>query len=401
MARPWYVGVRRMFDLIVRGGRVVDPSQNLDAVADIGVVGSRIAAVGASLAPQGVRGAVVDASGLLVTPGWVDLHTHVYWGVAPLGVEADAHCLRRGVTTAVDAGSSGASTFPGFKRYVIDVSLTRVVAMLHLSAIGMARDDSFGAEAIGELEDIRWANVDSAISLARAHADVITGIKIRTSQEHVGRDADRTREVLRRARQVADAIGKPVMVHPGHTAIPLDEILGYLVRGDVVTHVYHGRDEGVLDDTGVVRASVRAAVERGVSFDVGHGAGSFTWRVARAGLAQGVLPGTISSDIHAWNIAGPVYDLATTASKFLHLGLSLPAVLQRVTSTPAACIGRSGELGTLTPGAAADISLFRVVEGEFDFRDSAGEAELGGARLDPVAVIRSGRHYTCSPPLPV
>src|SRR6266571_1312590 len=246
-----------MFDVIVRSGRVIDPSQDLDAVTDVGIIGQRVAAIGTHLVEQGVRGEVVDATGLLVTPGWVDLHTHVYWGVAPLGVEADPNCLRRGVTTAVDAGSAVASTFPGFKRYVIDVSMTRIVAMLNLSAIGMAHDAGFGAEAIGELEDIRWANVERALEVARAYSDAITGIKIRLGRDLVGHDADHSREVLRRARQVADAIGKPVMVHPGDTAIPLDEILGYLVRGDVVTHVYHGRSEGVLDDTGVVRASVR------------------------------------------------------------------------------------------------------------------------------------------------
>jgi len=150
--------------------------------------------------------------------------------------------------------------------------------MLHLSSIGMARDDGAGAEAIGELEDIRWANVDRALEVARAYADVITGIKVRLSAQHVGDDAERTREALRRARRMADAIGKPVMVHPGRTAIALDEILASLVRGDVVTHVYHGRTEGVLDEAGTVRPSVRAAVDRGVNFDVGHGAGSFTWR---------------------------------------------------------------------------------------------------------------------------
>ncbi len=385
-----------MYDLIVGGGRVVDPAQDLDASIDIGIIGPRIAAVGANLAAQGVRDGVIDAHGLLVTPGWVDLHTHVYWGVAPLGVDADAHCLRRGVTTAVDAGSAGASTFAGFRRYVIDVSLTRVVAMLHLSAIGMARDDNFGADAVGELEDIRWANVERALEVARAHADVVTGIKIRISAEHVGQDAARTREVLRRARRVADAIGKPVMVHAGNTAVGLDEILGNLLRGDVVTHVYHGRSEGVLDEAGRVRSSVRAAVERGVTFDVGHGAGSFTWQVAHAGMEQGLLPGTISSDIHAWNIAGPVFDLATTASKLLHLGLGLPEVIRRVTATPAACIGRANELGTLAPGAAADISLFRVVQGEFHFRDSAGVEEIGGTRLEPVAVVRNGRRYDCT-----
>jgi len=386
-----------MYDVIVRGGRVIDPSQNLDTVTDIGISGQRVVSVGPDLLPAGVRGEVIDASGLLVTPGWVDLHTHVYWGVAPLGVDADAHCLRRGVTTAVDAGSAGASTFPGFKRYVIDVAATRVVAMLHLSVIGMARDDSVGEEAIGELEDIRWANVERALEIARTYAEVITGIKIRLSAQHIGGDAERTREVLRRARQVADAIGKPLMVHPGGTVIPIDEILAHLVRGDVVTHVYHGRTEGVLDDGGAIRTSVHAAVERGVNFDVGHGAGSFTWDVAHKALDQGLLPGTISSDIHAWNIAGPVYDLATTASKLLHLGLTEPDVVRRATTTPAACIGRGTDLGTLAPGAAADVTLLRMVNGEWRFRDAVGAEEIGGTRFEPVAVIRGGRHYACTP----
>jgi dihydroorotase len=318
-------------------------------------------------------------------------------GLRRLGVEADPYCVGRGVTTAVDAGSAGASTFPGFKRYVIDVSATRVVAMLNLSMLGMAADHGARPEAIGELEDIRWAAVDRAVEVARAYADVITGIKIRLSTSIVGPAAEHTREVLRRARQVADAIGKPVMVHQGGTAIPLDNILASLVRGDIVTHVYHGLAEGVLNEAGKIRPGVRAAVNRGVNFDVGHGAGSFTWRVARAALDQGLLPGTISSDIHVWNVAGPVYDLATTGSKLLHLGLSLPEVVQRVTATPAACIGLAGQLGTLARGAAADVSLFRLVQGEWTFRDSSGVAETGGARFEPVAVIRAGRVLRCTP----
>src|SRR5205814_1930751 len=158
---------------------------------DVGVTGARIAAVGADLVRQGVRGDVVDASGLLVTPGWVDLHTHVYWGVAPLGVEPDPNCLHRGVTTAVDAGSSGASTFPAFHRYVIEVSATRIKAMLHISSIGMAMDDALGREAIGELEEIRWANVGRAVEIARAYADAIVGIKVRLGISQVGNDAER------------------------------------------------------------------------------------------------------------------------------------------------------------------------------------------------------------------
>jgi dihydroorotase len=385
-----------MFDLIVRGGRVVDPSQDLDTITDIATIGPRIAAVGTDLLQHGLRGEVLDAHGLVVTPGWIDLHTHVYWGVAPLGVEADPNCLRRGVTTAVDAGSAGASTFPGFQRYVIDMSLTRIVAMLNLSAIGMAHDSGFGAEAIGELEEIRWANVDRAIEVARAYADVITGIKIRLGRDLVGLDPEHTREVLRRARKVADTIGKPVMVHPGDSAVPLEDILDRLVRGDVVTHVYHGRSEGVLDDQGRVRQCVRAAIDRGVNFDVGHGQGSFTWRVAHRALDQGLVPGTISSDIHAWNIAGPAFDLATTASKLLHLGVSLPEVVRRVTATPAACIALADKLGTLAPGALADISVFRLAEGEWHLHDTEGVEEIGSLRFEPVAVIRGGRRYACT-----
>jgi dihydroorotase len=189
------------------------------------------------------------------------------------------------------------------------------------------------------------------------------------------------------------------MVHAGNTAIDLDEILESLKSGDVMTHVYHARSQGVLEETtGTVRRSVRAAVERGVYFDVGHGAGSFSWRVARAGMAQGLLPSTISSDIHAWNVAGPVFDLATTASKLLHLGLELPEVLRRVTSTPAAAIGRSDELGTIQSGAAADLTLLRVMDGEFALRDSHGETELARQRLEPVAVVRAGRLYACELP---
>jgi dihydroorotase len=385
-----------MFDLLIRGGRVIDPSQNLDEMTDVGIVGPRVMAIGANLAQRGVRGEVIDARGLIVTPGFVDLHTHVYWGVAPLGVEADPNCLRRGVTTAVDAGSAGASTFPAFYRYVIDVAATRIVAMLNISTIGMARDDT-GGEAIGELEELRWANVDRAIDVARAYADAIVGIKVRLGPGQVGTDPDQCREALRRARQAAAAIGKPVMVHIGATTVPLDELLASLDTGDVVTHCFHGREQGVLDDQGKVRTSVRRAMERGVNFDVGHGAGSFNWQVAKAALEQDLLPGTISSDIHTWNIAGPVYDLATTASKFLHLGVPLADVLRRVTETPAAAIGMAGVVGTLRPGAAADVTLLRLAPGEWHFTDSHGQQEVGGERLEPVMAVRAGRPYACTP----
>jgi dihydroorotase len=384
-----------MHDLVIHGGRVVDPSQGLDAELDVAIDGTHVVAVGRDLAAGGTR-ALVEAAGQIVTPGLVDLHTHVFWGVAPLGVEADPHCLSRGVTTAIDAGSAGASTFGGFRRYVIDVSATRILAMLNISTIGMARDDR-ADEPIGELEEIRWANVDRAVQVARAHADLIVGIKVRLGEGQVGRDAERCREALRRSRQAAEAVGKPVMVHIGRTPVPLDEILASLGRGDVVTHVFHGNEEGVLDERGRVRQSVRDAAERGVGFDVGHGAGSFSYDVARRALDQGFEPATISSDIHTWSVAGPAFDLATTATKLLHLGLPLDKVVHKITAAPAAAVGMAGRIGTLAPGAEADVTVLTLANGEFHLPDTKGRVEVVGRRLEPVLVVRGGRIHTCTP----
>ena len=335
-----------MHDLVVLDGHVVDETQGLDGVLDVAIDGDRIAAVGTGLSADGAR-QVIDATGLIVTPGLVDLHTHSYWGVPPLGIEPDPHLLHRGVTTAVDAGSAGASTFPGFRRYVIDAVATRILAFLNLSQIGMAQDRGPAGHVVGELEDLRWARVDRAIEVALAHPDVVVGIKVRLSRPIVGPDPAACLEALRRSREAADAIGKPVMVHIGSTAAPLDQLLLLMKPGDVITHAFHGGPEGVLDENGRVRPSVRDAVERGVAFDVGHGAGGFSFAVARRALDQGLLPLTISSDLHAYNVAGSVYDLVTTASKFLHLGLSLGDVLSRITAGPARAIGLPGHIGTL------------------------------------------------------
>lgn len=212
------------------------------------------------------------------SPGPVDLHTHSYWGVPPLSIEPDPHLLHRGVTTAVDAGSAGASTFPGFRRYVIDVAATRILAFLNISQIGMAQDRGPAGHIVGELEDLRWARVDRAIEVALAHPDVVVGIKVRLSRPIVGPDPAACREALRRSREAAGAIGKPVMVHIGSTPAPLDELLPLMKPGDLVT----------------------------------------------------------------------------TASKFLHLSLSLGDVLSRITAAPARALGLAGQVGTLAPGAAAE-----------------------------------------------
>ncbi len=383
-----------MYDLLIRGGRVIDPARDFDQVTDVAVASRRIAAVGSELGTRARQ--VLDADGLVVTPGLVDLHCHVFWGVAPLAIEPDPHCLERGVTTAVDAGSAGCSTFPAFRRFFIEVAATRILAFVNLASIGMAQDSDRGAEAVGELQYLPWADVNGTIEIARANPDLVVGVKIRLSRGLISSDPAQCREGLRMARRAADGISKPVMVHISNTPVPLEEILDMLRPGDVVTHCFHGREEGILDANGRIKPGVREALARGVLFDVGHGAGAFNFAVARAALEQGLLPGTISSDLHVHSVGGPAYDLATTASKFLHLGVPLMEVIRRVTVNPARAISLADQLGTLTPGVEADLSLFRLAEGSWPFTDGQRATEIGRLRLEPVWVVRAGRVHACT-----
>lgn len=370
-----------MYDLVVANGRVLDPSQKMDGRNDIGVTDGRIATVSERIDSSEGK-SVLDATGLVVTPGLVDVHVHVYPGVSHYGVEPDRDVLASGVTTALDAGSAGAATFAGLRRYVIDVSELRLFAMLNISGVGMVDD------RVGELEDIRWADPARAIEVCEANRDVILGIKIRLSKTLAGENA---LPALRNAREAADAVGLPVMVHPQAAAISLEEILRELKAGDLVTHCFHAMDGGVLDTSGDVHHYVRDAVDRGVSFDVGHGQGSFDFDVAERAMAQGLLPRTISSDLHVHNIAGPVFDLATTMSKFLLLGFDEREALRRCTEAPAEILGMAGEIGTLKAGAHADLSLFELAEGGHSFVDSGGKRRTGDLRFVPRHVVKAGR----------
>jgi dihydroorotase len=375
-------------DLVVAGGTVVDPAGGLHARRDVGVVDGRIVAVEPHIPAASAR-AVLDATGLLVVPGLVDLHVHVYWGVADLSVEADPTCLGRGATTVVDAGSAGANTFPGFRRWVAEASRGRVLAYLNISAMGQV--DPF----LGELHDLRFADPERAAAVARANPDVIVGFKVRVSEMLAGPNG---LAGLDRALEAGRATGLPVMVHIGGTPYDIEEVLERLRPGDIVTHAYTGwRPGGIVTDAGRVVAGAREARARGVRFDVGHGAGSFTWPIAEAALADGFRPDTISSDLHRFNVAGPVHDLATTLSKFTLLGLSVDEVLAMATAAPAAALGRDAELGGLSVGAEADITLLRVEEGRFALVDSAGTRREARQRLVPAGVIRAGREVPIAP----
>ena len=377
----------KIYDLLLRGGTLLDPAQHIHAPRDVAFSGGRVAAVAERIDPATAR-AVLDCAGRIVAPGLIDLHVHVFPGVSHYGIEPDPHCIARGVTTAVDAGSAGADTFPGFRKYVIEASATRLFATLNISSQGMLNAE------IGELHDIRFANVPRALQTIQANRDLILGVKVRLTK-HSLVSAEAGIRPLHLARQAADAAGLPIMVHPQDAWVDsLDDILALMRKGDILTHCFHAMPCGILDAGGRIRPAVWDAVERGVVFDVGHGAGSFDWQVVETALAQGFLPQTISSDLHIYNVHGPVHDLVTTVSKFLHLGLSLDEAIAKVTAIPAQVMGMADAIGTLRVGAWGDAVVLALEEGTFALTDSAGVTRTGRQMLSPQAVIRQGRLYT-------
>lgn len=331
---------------------------------------------------------VIDARGMIVTPGLIDIHVHVYDGVAPLGIPADPNCIAKGVTTVVDAGSSGAHTFPGLRKYVINAVDTRVYALLNISVVGQSTLSEDNPH--GELLDLRYANPKLAIRTIEQNRDVILGIKIRLTRNIAG---VHDLAALKLAREASDAVGLPLMVHIGGTASPVPAILAMLKKGDVITHSFRGSPGGILDGSGRILPEVRKAVEGGVHLDIGHGAGSFSFDTAEKAMRQELLPGTISSDVHQFNVNGPVFDLATTLSKFLQLGMTLEQVIERASTNAAATFGFPKGLGTLRAGAEADVAVWALDEGRFEFTDSLGSKRTGNRKLRPVATVKAGKLY--------
>ena len=375
------------YDVLIKGGTLVDPAESLSAVRDVAFAGGLVAAVGEELDTGDAR-EVIDAAGCVVTPGLIDIHVHVFAGVSHYGIEPDPTCLARGATTVVDAGSAGADIFPGFRKYVIDVSETRILAQMNISSQGMLTAE------IGEFEIPEYADVDKACRMIEQHRDIVLGVKVRLTRNSIVSERSGMLP-LHRAREAADAAGLPIMVHPQDAwCDSIDDILGVMKGGDILTHCFHDFPCGILDGEGRIRDSVLDAVERGVVFDVGHGAGSFSWGIVEAAMSQDVLPTTISSDLHIYNVDGPVYDLASVVTKFLHLGLSMDEAISRVTSVPAEVIGMKGEEGTLAKGAFGDAVVFELREGAFRLEDSRGEVRMGRQNLVPVAVVKGGRIYT-------
>ncbi len=356
------------FDTVIAGGRVLDPSSGVDGQFDIGISAGRIAAVGEHL--ESVGRTVFDASGQIVTPGLVDLHTHIYWGVTYWGIEADPVAARTGVTTWLDVGSAGSFSFPGFRRYVAEASRVRVFALLNLSSIGLIAQT-------GELANLDYCDVDLAARMVEENRDLILGIKARIDRNTTRGTGIRPLEL---ARELADRVGLPLMVHIGSGPPSIQEIAALLRPGDILTHCFTGGDHRILGNDHLVRSEINDLHDRGLILDIGHGTGSFNYDVAESMLDQGIPPDVISSDIHQMAVQGPMFDLPTTLSKFLNLGMGLADVIERATVRPAVAMGRP-ELGTLKPGSSADVAIFRLDEGEFTFHDSQMNARKGRSRL--------------------
>ena len=371
------------YDLVLKGGRVIDPSQNIDGVMDVAFQAGKVAAVAPNLDGAATR----DVTGKIVTPGLIDLHTHVYFGGTSLGIDAEEFCRLSGVTTAVDTGSAGPGNFLGFRRHVIEKSEVRILAYLHVSHAGIY---GFSKRVmVGESEEVRLMNPIDAVEVANANRDVIVGIKVR-----VGKHASGTQgaNALGLALQVAEECGMPLMCHIDHPPPSYDEVLERLRPGDILTHAFRPFPNTPATPQGTVRPSVIAARKRGVLFDIGHGMGSFSFKTARAMLANGFYPDTISSDVHALCIDGPAFDQVTTMSKFLVLGMPLVDVVRQSTVNAAMALQRP-ELGTLKKGAVGDATVLSVQEGTFAYTDVVGEVVEGRQKIVSDGVVIAGKWW--------
>jgi len=375
-----------MYDVVVKNGLLIDPYQGIHEFMDVAISDGLVVDV-----RKGINGSqarkVIDASGMIVTPGIVDIHVHCCIDILRIGIDPESDCLKKGCTTVLDVGSTGELNFMGFKRYVIEGSKARIFALLNIESLGMIEfgDKQEWPKLIMEYEEM-FINVENTLKVIEENRDVILGIK----WAHHGLRG------LQLAREAADKAGCLLMAENHHEP----ETIKYLKEGDVATHIFHGLKwrgnphDGLLDEDGNIQPEFYEAIKRGVILDVGHGSASFSWRVAEKAFKEGIKPDTISTDLHVMSIKGPVYDMPTTMSKFLLLGMSLDEVIKASTWKPAEVIGRIGEIGTLKPGAQGDVAVFKLEEGRFRYVDSMGKWRMGDQRLTPVKVIKGGEIVT-------
>ena len=373
-----------MFDLMLKGGRVIDPAQNIDAVLDVAFAGGKVAAIGTNL---GAAADVRDVSGKIVVPGLIDLHTHVYWGGTSLGVDPDHYAKFSGCTTLIDAGSAGPGNIHGFRKHVIEPADVRILPFLNISFAGI-----FGLHwdvTFGECSDLRLVNSRVALAVAKEQADLVVGIKVRVGGGTSGALGILPMQI---ALEVAEKLGLPLMGHLDAPPPPRGEVMKLLRKGDILTHCFRPWPNSPAAPDGSVEQDVLEARARGVIFDIGHGRGSFGYETAIPMMKNGFLPDVISSDVHLTSIGGPAFNMLVTMSKFLKLGMPLKEIIRASTINAAAAV-RCTDRGTLKPGLLGDATILDIEKGKFTFHDVLGEALEAEENIACRGIVLGGKWW--------
>jgi len=368
-------------DLLIKGGTVVDPGLHLHAQMDVAIKNGKILEVSSEFSEERSH-LVVSAKDKIVTAGLIDLHVHCFDGFG--GVSADHYCLGRGATTVVDCGSAGYPMIGGFVKYIVNAASTRIFALVDIGAMGtvLGTKDS--------MKNLDWVNPTLTASSAEANKPAVVGIKVRLQKSIQGTN---DLECLKKALAAAEESHLPLMAHVSDPFSPLPDILKMKRKGDVVTHMYNNHPHGILDSNGKILPEVLEARERGILFDPAHGRSHFSFDTAEKALQQNFLPDTISTDLSEGNINGPVFDLPTTISKFLALGMDLDTAIERVTAKPARVFDYGVPIGTLRPGSEGDVSIFDLHEGTFEFVDSNQQTRRGHQKLVNTAAVCRGEMF--------
>ncbi|MXZ91206.1 MAG: amidohydrolase family protein [Chloroflexi bacterium] len=371
-------------DLVLTGGNLLDPAQGInDEPRDIAFRDGKVAAVANHIDPASAT-QTVDASGKLVTPGLIDLHGHFYHGGSGSAVHADQNCLGSGVTTGVDAGSSGFLNYGAMRDYVFPAHRTRLIAFLHIGAVGLAANGVLG----GGLHDMRIIDVEQTVKAIKDNPNLLFGVKVRMHHDAVARW--NAHEAMAKAKEAASEAGVRLMVHVSGTPIPLPDVLEHLGPGDIATHAFNGLPENILDNSSKIRPQVRAAADRGVIMDVAHAGVHCDVEVVKAAMDQGIVPDTISTDIHFAPPGRIVYLMNDLVSKFHAMGMPLADAIAASTSRPAEVLGLQDSIGSLAVGMEGDAVVWEQRQGRFVWHDMAGHNVDGSLRLDTFATVKGG-----------
>ena len=372
------------YDLVLTGGNLLDPAQRInDEPRDIAFRDGKVAAISNHIDPASAT-QTVDVSGKLVTPGLIDLHGHFYHGGSGSAVHADQTCLGSGVTTGVDAGSSGFLNYGAMRDYVFPAHRTRLIAFLHIGAVGLAANRVLG----GGLHDMRIIDVEQTVKAIKDNPNLLFGVKVRMHYDAVARW--NAHEAMAKAKEAASEAGVRLMVHVSGTPIPLPDVLEHLGPGDISTHAFNGLPENILDNSGMIRPEVRAAADRGVIMDVAHAGVHCDVEVVKAAMDQGLLPDTISTDIHIAPPGRIVYLMNDLVSKFHALGMPLADAITASTGRPAEVLGMQDSIGSLGIGMEGDAAVWERRQGRFVWHDMAGHNVDGSLRLDTFATVKGG-----------